>query len=109
MYIIAIILKHHVIFIFLVHINTLKTTLMPYNDIFQDSHLSEWVGNSLTVFSSMDKWVMNLIICLIVAGATEVTSNTATATLLMPILKELVRIKHCKSCAVQLVFEATFE
>lgn len=33
---------------------------------------------------------MNLIICLIVAGATEVTSNTATATLLMPILAELV-------------------
>ncbi|KAL4223677.1 hypothetical protein ACF0H5_017145 [Mactra antiquata] len=55
----------------------------------EDSKLSEWVGNSLTVFSSMDKWVMNLIICLIVAGATEITSNTATATLLMPILKEL--------------------
>ena len=35
---------------------------------------------------------MNLIICLIVAGATEVTSNSATATLLMPIMAELVRV-----------------
>jgi di/tricarboxylate transporter len=33
---------------------------------------------------------MNLIICLIVAGATEITSNSATATLLMPIMAELV-------------------
>lgn len=50
------------------------------------------VGCSLKVFSHMDIWVMNLIICLIVAGATEITSNSATATLLMPIMAELVNI-----------------
>lgn len=33
---------------------------------------------------------MNLVICLIVAAATEITSNSATATLLMPIMAELV-------------------
>ncbi|KAL4223608.1 hypothetical protein ACF0H5_017077 [Mactra antiquata] len=55
----------------------------------QESHLSEWVGNELKVFADQDDWVLNLIITLIVAGATEVTSNTATATLLMPILQSL--------------------
>lgn len=48
------------------------------------------VGCNLKVFTHMDLWVMNLIICLIVAGATEITSNSATATLLMPIMAELV-------------------
>ncbi|XP_060587377.1 solute carrier family 13 member 2-like [Ruditapes philippinarum] len=55
----------------------------------EDSGLSLWVGHELKVFANMDTWVMNLIICLIVAGATNVTSNTASATLLMPILAQL--------------------
>lgn len=38
----------------------------------------------------MDQWVMNLVISFIVAAATEITSNSATATLLMPIVAELV-------------------
>ncbi|CAG2195053.1 SLC13A2_3_5 [Mytilus edulis] len=53
------------------------------------SGLSKLVGCRLTVFSNMDLWVMNLVICLIVAAATEITSNSATATLLMPIMAEL--------------------
>ncbi|XP_021344741.1 solute carrier family 13 member 2-like [Mizuhopecten yessoensis] len=32
---------------------------------------------------------MNMVLCFIVAGATEITSNTATASLLMPIMFEL--------------------
>ncbi|XP_045172068.2 Na(+)/citrate cotransporter-like [Mercenaria mercenaria] len=55
----------------------------------EDSGLSLWVGNELKVFANMDMWVMNLVICLIVAGVTNVTSNTASATLLMPILAQL--------------------
>ncbi|XP_021364953.1 solute carrier family 13 member 2-like isoform X2 [Mizuhopecten yessoensis] len=53
------------------------------------SGLSRWVGCQLQVFSGLEPWVMNLIICLIVTGVTEITSNTATATLLMPIMAEL--------------------
>ncbi|XP_045172067.2 solute carrier family 13 member 2-like isoform X2 [Mercenaria mercenaria] len=60
----------------------------------KDSGLSAWVGNELTAFDHLDDWVLNLIVCLIVAGATEVTSNTATATLLMPILAELGLATH---------------
>ncbi|XP_069135427.1 solute carrier family 13 member 2-like isoform X3 [Argopecten irradians] len=53
------------------------------------SGLSQWVGCQLRVFRHLKSWAMNLILCLIVAGATEITSNTATATLLMPIMAEL--------------------
>ncbi|WAR02986.1 S13A2-like protein [Mya arenaria] len=53
------------------------------------SGLSEWLGNELTFFQKYDPWVMNLIISLIVAGATEVTSNTATAQLLLPVLRNM--------------------
>lgn len=55
----------------------------------QQSGLSSWLGDKLTVFSSFDPWVMNLILCYIVAAATEVTSNTAICTLMMPIMAEL--------------------
>jgi len=63
---------------------------------FQRSGLSKMVGCNLKVFTHMDVWIMNLIICLIVAGATEITSNSATATLLMPIMAELVSFYSCQ-------------
>ncbi|OWF50269.1 solute carrier family 13 member 2-like [Mizuhopecten yessoensis] len=55
----------------------------------QVSGLSAWLGDKLAVFSSFEPWVMNLILCYIVAAATEVTSNTAICTLMMPIMAEL--------------------
>ncbi|KAL5016144.1 hypothetical protein ScPMuIL_005733 [Solemya velum] len=58
-------------------------------DASSKSGLSEWVGEGLSVFGNYEPWIMNLIFCLVVASATEVTSNTATATLLMPILGSL--------------------
>lgn len=53
------------------------------------SGLSQLLGHKLKNFGHLDVWVMNLIITIIVAAATEVTSNTATATLLMPIMYDL--------------------
>ncbi|XP_071110833.1 solute carrier family 13 member 2-like [Haliotis cracherodii] len=55
----------------------------------QDSGLSEWLGGKLGVFSHLDPYLMLLILCYIVAFATEVTSNTAIATLMMPIMAQL--------------------
>nr|KAG5689113.1 hypothetical protein BaRGS_013874 [Batillaria attramentaria] len=55
----------------------------------QDSGLSLWLGQKLAVFGALDPWLMLLIICYIVTFATEVTSNTAIATLMMPILAQL--------------------
>ncbi len=58
---------------------------------FQSSGLSELVGKNLESFRDLDPLVSNLLFALVVAMATEVTSNTATATLLLPIVAELVR------------------
>ncbi len=53
---------------------------------FQESGLSQWIGNSLEVLSDVPPIVLLLCICLVVTFLTEVTSNTATASLLLPIL-----------------------
>lgn len=53
---------------------------------FMESGLSEILGNQLAALSSLPVWALVLIICLAVTFLTEVTSNTATATILMPIL-----------------------
>lgn len=55
----------------------------------KDSGLSDWLGNELKVFADNEPWVMNLIFTFIITAATGVTSNTAMATLLMPILSSV--------------------
>ena len=58
--------------------------------LFKVSGFSTWMGEQLTQFADLDPWLMNLVLCSIVAGVIEITSNTATATLLLPIFGELV-------------------
>ncbi|XP_041350287.1 solute carrier family 13 member 5-like [Gigantopelta aegis] len=53
--------------------------------------LSKEVGTFLLVFKDLNPWLMLLIICYIITFFTEVTSNTAIATLMMPILAELAK------------------
>ena len=53
---------------------------------FKSSGLTELIGNSLGVLSTVPVLWMILGICWAVTFLTEVTSNTATATLLLPIL-----------------------
>ncbi|XP_059143654.1 Na(+)/citrate cotransporter-like isoform X2 [Physella acuta] len=53
------------------------------------SGLSKWMGEQLMVFQSLNQWVVLLIISYIVCFATEVTSNSAIATLIMPILTQM--------------------
>ncbi|XP_025086038.1 solute carrier family 13 member 2-like isoform X1 [Pomacea canaliculata] len=55
----------------------------------EESGLSRWIGDQLTVFSSLSPWQLALVLSGIIAMATEVTSNTATASLLVPILGQL--------------------
>ncbi|KAK3084779.1 hypothetical protein FSP39_018790 [Pinctada imbricata] len=55
----------------------------------EKSGLSSWLGDELAVFSDFEPWVMNMVLCFIVAAATEVTSNTAICTLIMPIMAQL--------------------
>ncbi|RUS77851.1 hypothetical protein EGW08_014364, partial [Elysia chlorotica] len=53
------------------------------------SGLSAWVGQRLLVLQDLNNWAILVIICYITVFATEVTSNTAIATLLMPILSQM--------------------
>jgi sodium-dependent dicarboxylate transporter 2/3/5 len=53
---------------------------------FQESGLSNALGNLLSGIAGSPLIVTLVIVCLVVTFLTEVTSNTATATLLMPVL-----------------------
>lgn len=53
---------------------------------FEASGLSTLLGESLSVLADLPTFLMMLGICLVVTFLTESTSNTATTTLLMPVL-----------------------
>lgn len=55
----------------------------------QKSGLSIWIGTKLDSLNHLQPWILNLVICIIVAMMTEVTSNTATTALLLPILADM--------------------
>ena len=60
--------------------------------VFQESGLSKWIGNKLSPLGSLPVWLIILISSLLVTSLTEVASNPATITLLLPILSPLVSI-----------------
>jgi len=53
---------------------------------FEVSGLSQWIGESIQGFSSLPVIMMIVLICLMITFLTEVTSNTATATMILPVL-----------------------
>ncbi len=53
---------------------------------FQQSGLSETVAGHLVVLQQLPVWLIILTVCLSVTFLTEITSNTATTAILMPIL-----------------------
>ncbi len=81
---------------------------------FVASGLSTLLGEWLTSLASLPAVLMILTICLVVTYLTEITSNTATATLLMPILAVaalasgydpsvfMIPAAMCASCAFML-------
>jgi len=81
---------------------------------FTASGLSRILGEWLTSLSSLPPILMILTLCLVVTYLTEITSNTATATLLMPILAAaaiasgidpmvlMIPAAMCASCAFML-------
>ncbi|XP_075413490.1 solute carrier family 13 member 1 [Tenrec ecaudatus] len=58
------------------------------------SGLSQWIGNQLSPLGSLPAWLIILITSLIVTSLTEVASNPATITLLLPILSPLAESIH---------------
>jgi len=53
------------------------------------SGLSNWVGEQLTILDVLPNYAVVLIVCLMTGFITEVTSNVATANILLPVLAEL--------------------
>ncbi|XP_016068810.1 PREDICTED: solute carrier family 13 member 1 [Miniopterus natalensis] len=58
------------------------------------SGLSLWIGNKLSPLGSLPVWLIILISSLLVTSLTEVASNAATITLLLPILSPLAEAIH---------------
>lgn len=56
---------------------------------FEGTGLSAAIGRQLTIFSDAPPWLVILVVCLLITFLTEITSSTATATLMLPILGEL--------------------
>jgi len=61
---------------------------------FKSSGLAAWIGQNLSLFSHVPLLVMIAIICFMLTFLTEVTSNTATATIFMPILAATALAMH---------------
>lgn len=55
------------------------------------SGLSTWLGAQLVGLAVLPPWLVVTIICLMATFATEVSSNTAIANILLPVLAEMVR------------------
>nr|CAB3266108.1 solute carrier family 13 member 5-like [Phallusia mammillata] len=55
----------------------------------KQSGLSQWIGQQMTPLREIDPILANFICCFIVCALTQCTSNTATATVFLPILAEL--------------------
>lgn len=56
---------------------------------FSQTGLAQWVGSRLVLLSGVDLWVMVLMVCISVTFLSELTSNTATATMMFPVMAGL--------------------
>jgi sodium-dependent dicarboxylate transporter 2/3/5 len=55
-------------------------------DAFRSTGLTEWLGGKLTMLEGAPPLLIVLTICTLLTFLTEITSNTATATIMLPIL-----------------------
>ncbi|MDH3257316.1 MAG: SLC13 family permease, partial [Nitrospinota bacterium] len=53
---------------------------------FRSTGLDVWIGQQLTGIQSLPLWMIILTLCLGITFLTEVTSNTATATMILPVI-----------------------
>lgn len=64
----------------------------------QVSGFSQLLGAQLEVLDFLDRRVLVLVVCIFSTMATEVTSNVATISILLPILRDLVRGSITTEC-----------
>ena len=53
---------------------------------FKNTGLDVWIGQQLTGIQALPLWIVILTLCLGITFLTELTSNTATATMILPII-----------------------
>ncbi|XP_059486392.1 Na(+)/citrate cotransporter-like isoform X2 [Neocloeon triangulifer] len=58
----------------------------------KESGLSAWLGQELVGLSVLPPWLVVSVICLMATFATEVSSNTAIANILLPVLAEMSKV-----------------
>lgn len=56
---------------------------------FQETGLAEWIGTQLTILEGVSLILIVVIVAALVIFLTEITSNTATATMMFPIMASL--------------------
>jgi sodium-dependent dicarboxylate transporter 2/3/5 len=61
---------------------------------FKSTGLSTWLGERLATLGDWPPLAMIITVCLVVTFLTEVTSNTATATIFMPIMAATAQALH---------------
>ena len=61
---------------------------------FEISGLSVWIGSQLMLLKDIPNWLLILIICSTMTFITELTSNTATSQLILPILASTAIALH---------------
>ena len=69
------------------------------------SGLSSWLGSQFEVLQVLPKEAMVLVVCLVVTMMTEVVSNTATALVFLPVLREMVRQFYVGSVPLAFLFK----
>uniref|UniRef100_H2YIM9 Citrate transporter-like domain-containing protein n=1 Tax=Ciona savignyi TaxID=51511 RepID=H2YIM9_CIOSA len=57
----------------------------------KESGLSSWIGQQMEPLNGIPPFWANLICCVVICALTQCTSNTATATVFLPILAELAQ------------------
>ena len=62
------------------------------SDASKVSGLSHWIGHHLSALSFLPPIVIMGLMCLLASVITEVASNTATASILLPIVAQMVTI-----------------
>uniref|UniRef100_T1J6D4 Citrate transporter-like domain-containing protein n=1 Tax=Strigamia maritima TaxID=126957 RepID=T1J6D4_STRMM len=58
------------------------------------SGLSKRIGEYLIIFKTLSPMVVVLILCVLIMAVTTVASNTATATIFLPVLADMSKVLH---------------
>jgi len=70
---------------------------------FKETGLTTWIGEQLSSIQAIPTWLLLTIIALIVIFLTEVTSNTATASMFLPIMASLAMSMHIHPYSLMVV------